>query len=373
MRIGITCFPSLGGSGVVAAELGKALAAKGHQVHFITSRLPFRLEELGENLYFHPVHPMPYPVFETPPYTIALASVISQVSQREGLDLLHAHYAVPHSTAAILGREACECELKVVTTLHGTDTRLVGLDPSYWPITRWSIERSDGVTAVSRYLRDLSVRDFHLTRPVEVIYNFVDTQRFRPACCPFLREKLAAPEEKVLVHVSNFRPLKRVPDLIRVFSQVAKRVKARFLLVGHGPQHAEAERLARDLEVSEQVNFLGVLEDVSPILSVSDVYLCGSEQESFGLAVLEAMSCAVPPVATAVGGLRELVTSGETGYLVPFGDWEAMVERTVELLRNEDRRREMGERSRQRAIQHFDKEIIVQQYERFYERILEQG
>ena len=370
MNIGITCFPKYGGSGVVAAELGKALAQRGHQVHFITTELPFRIEELTENLFFHQVTAMPYPVFETPPYTLALASQMAEVAERERLDILHAHYAVPHSTAAFLARACCNCPTRIITTLHGTDTRLVGLDPSYWRITRFSMNQADGLTAVSYYLRDVSVRDFHLDKDVRVIYNFVDVERFRPARCSFLRNKLAGEDERILIHLSNFRPIKRVPDVIRAFALLAHRVKSRLLLVGTGPDRGEAERLAVELEIADHVHFLGPMNDVSPVLSVADLCLMASEQESFGLAALEAMSCQVPVIATQVGGLPELVMEGETGYLVPLGDVEAMAARAWELLNDEEKRRSLAHNARQHAVEHFHIDQIVSQYEEYYRDVM---
>lgn len=370
MNIGLTCFPKYGGSGVVASELGKALARRGHQVHFITTELPFRIEELTENLFFHQVTAMPYPVFETPPYTLALASRMAEVAEQARLDILHAHYAIPHATAAYLARACCNCPTRIITTLHGTDTRLVGLDPSYWRITRFSMMQADGLTAVSHYLRDLSVKDFHLDKDVRVIYNFVDTEQFRPARCPFLRHKLAGEDERILVHLSNFRPVKRVPDIVRAFALVAHRIKSRLLLVGTGPDRAEAERLAVELEIADHVNFLGPMNDVSPVLSIADLFLMASEQESFGLAALEAMSCQVPVIATRVGGLPELVKDGETGYLVPLGDVEAMAARIRDLLSDEDRRLTMARNARQRAVEEFNADRIVSQYEEYYQEVL---
>jgi len=370
MNIGITCFPTYGGSGVIASELGKALAQRGHVVHFITTELPFRIEELTDNLFFHPVTAMPYPVFEHPPYTLALASRMAEVIEHEKLHILHVHYAIPHSTAAFLARLCCDCAVKVITTLHGTDTRLVGLDPSYWRITRFSMEQSHGLTAVSRYLRDVTKRDFELENPIEVIYNFVDPDRFAPTHCLFLRHKLAAADERLLVHISNFRPIKRVADIVRAFQIIQRQVHSRLLLVGTGPDRPAIERLVIELGLSDHVNFLGAMNDVSGVLAIADLFLMASEQESFGLAALEAMSCGTPVIVPRVGGLPELVEEGQTGFLFPLGDVEALSERALEVLREEDLWRHLADHARRRAVEHFGRERIVPEYERYYERVL---
>lgn len=370
MNIGIVCFPTIGGSGVVAAELGKALAARRHTVHFVTTGVPFRVEELSERLQFHPVTPMPYPVFHSTPYTLALATRLAEVAERHELDLVHAHYAIPHSTAAYLARVSSPRPFKVITTLHGTDTRLVGLDPSYRHIVRFSIRESDGVTAVSRWLRDSSVIDFELDRPVEVIHNFVDTQHFRPGVCPRLRAMLAAEHEPVCVNVSNLRPVKGVLNVIRAHAQVARATGARLIVVGDGPQREEAEALANELDVGCKVTFVGRRDDVAPYLACADLYYQAAEQESFGVAALEAMSTGLPVVAMKVGGLPELVVDGETGLLVPLGDPTALAEAVIGLLRDDERRRAVGEAARRRAVECFDTATVVPQYESLYERVL---
>lgn len=370
MRIGISCFAGHGGSGVVAAELGKALAARGHEIHFITLALPFRVGELDARLQFHPVAPMPYPVFDHPPYTLALATRMAEVAERYALDLIHCHYAIPHSAAAYLARVSTSSSLKVCTTLHGTDTRLVGLDPSYRHIVRFSIEESDGVTAVSKNLRDSSVGDFNLTRPVEVIYNFVDTHRFQPCRCEQLRDCLSPDGEKLVIHVSNLRPVKGVLDIVRAHALITEATGARLIIVGGGPQRDEAEHLANELGIGARVLFAGMLDDVAPYVACADLFLAASRQESFGLAALEAMSSGVPVVAMRVGGLPELVDEGVTGLLTPPGDVSALAEAAIELLRDEDRRRSFATASRERAVNLFSPEVIVPQYEAHYRKCL---
>lgn len=370
MKIGISCFPGHGGSGVVAAELGKALAARGHEVHFVTREQPFRIEELTENLYFHPVTPMPYPVFTSAPYTLALATRLADIADKHDLDVIHAHYAIPHSTAAYLARMSSDRDLRVVTTLHGTDTRLVGLDPSYWRMVRFSIEQSDAVTAVSRDLAEQSASDFRLTRPVEVIHNFIDTHRFRPGVCPHLRAMIAADDELICCHVSNLRPVKRVADIVRAHARVTAATGARLVVVGNGPDRDEAERLAGELGVAGRISFLGTRDDVAPYLAAADVFVMASEQESFGVAALEAMACGVPVVAPRIGGLQELVDDGITGELTPPGDIEALATAQIGLLRDGVRRRAWGEAARARAVSEFATEIIMPRYTELYERVL---
>ncbi|NUQ01016.1 MAG: N-acetyl-alpha-D-glucosaminyl L-malate synthase BshA [Armatimonadetes bacterium] len=369
MRIGISCFAGHGGSGVVAAELGKELARHGHEVHFITTQVPFRVTELSERLHFHPVSPLPYPVFPSPPMTLALATRMAEVAERHALDLIHCHYAIPHSAAAYLARVSCRCDLRVVTTLHGTDTRLVGIDPSYRHIVRFSIEESHGVTAVSRSLRDSSVADLELTVPVEVIYNFVDTDRFRPGLCPQLRASLAHEGEPICMHVSNLRPVKGVLDIVRAHALVSEATGARLVMVGNGPQRDEAAHLASELGIGGKVTFTDLLDDVAPYLSCADLFVAASRQESFGMAALEAMSSGVPVVAMRVGGLPELVGNG-CGLLTPPGEVEALAQAQIELLGDEDRRRAYGAAARERAVTCFNPGAIVPQYERHYERVM---
>jgi L-malate glycosyltransferase len=371
MNIGITCYPTVGGSGAVAAELGKQLALRGHHVHFVSYRLPFRLGGFQENVRFHEVDVTTYALFEYPPHDLALAAKMAEVSRAEHLDLLHVHYAIPHAIAGFLAQAMLGPSApKLVTTLHGTDITLVGQDPSFMEITRFGIERSDGVTAVSEFLRRMTVEEFGITRPIEVIPNFVDLARHcagRPAPD---RSAFAAPGERILLHMSNFRPVKRVPDIVRVFERVNREIPSILLMVGDGPERASAQALARRLGVADRVRFLGRQDQIEEMTAIADLYLLPSELESFGLSALEAMACGVPVIGSDAGGLPEVVVNGETGYLLPVGDIEGMATRALEILRDDQRRKEMGRAGRQRAARLFSSEAIVTQYERFYERVL---
>ncbi|MCC7492693.1 MAG: N-acetyl-alpha-D-glucosaminyl L-malate synthase BshA [Fimbriimonadaceae bacterium] len=370
MKIGVSCFAGLGGSGVVAAELGKQLAERGHEVHFFSTSLPFRVDDLSDRLRFHQVTPMPYPVFEHTPITLALATKMAEVGEAEGLDLIHCHYAIPHSTAAYLARVSSRRELKVVTTLHGTDTRLVGLDSSYRHIVRFSIEASDGVTAVSESLRESSVHDLALERPVEVIYNFVDTNYFVPRPHCQLRRALSPRCAPVVMHVSNLRPVKGILDIVRAHAVVRERTGAQLVIVGDGPQREEAEKLAHGLGLGCDVTFVGRRDDVASYLACADLYVAASREESFGMSALEAMSCGVPVVAMRVGGLPELVAEGETGLLTPPGEVLPFAQAQIELLNDEPRRAAMGAAARERAVHCFNPAAIVPQYEDLYRRAL---
>jgi N-acetyl-alpha-D-glucosaminyl L-malate synthase BshA len=371
MRLAITCFAGVGGSGIVATELGIGLAARGYEVHFVCADMPFRLEDLSDRLFFHPVRPFPYPVLRSPMYDLALASRLAEVIAEQELDLLHVHYAIPHAVSAYLARQICPRPFRVITTLHGTDTRLVGLDPSYRPITRFSLEQSDGITAVSRDLAEHTQVDFALTRPIEVIHNFVDTERFRPReLPPCFREHFAAPDERLVVHVSNMRPVKRLGDIVRAFAHLQRAVPARLLLVGEGPDQPEAERLACELEISDRVIFAGNMAHVENALAVADLFMLASETESFGLAALEAMACEVPVVGTRIGGVPEVVEHGVTGMLVPLGDVEALAEAGIDLLTNAERLAHFGRAARERTVTCFGYEAGIAAYERYYEQIV---
>jgi len=370
MRIGVTCFATQGGSGVIAAELGKSLAGRGHDVHFICPELPFRIEELSRGMYFHPVHTVTYPVFTSPPYVLALASKMSLIARDVGLDLVHVHYAIPHAAAAYLAREICARRFRVITTLHGTDTRLVGLDPSLRPITRFALQQCDGVTAVSRYLAEATRRDFSLDLEITVIPNFVDPEDFSRRPPPGLRERFAPPDAGIAIHVSNFRSIKRPQDAVRAFRIIRERVEARLIMVGDGPERGPCEQLALELGLGDRVHFLGGQQSVADLLAISDVFLLPSELESFGLAALEAMSSEVPVVAYDVGGVPEVVVDGETGYLVPFGDIEGMADRAAAILLEGDRRQALGAGARRRAIEQFSRERLVGKYEAYYRSLL---
>jgi len=379
-KIGITCYPTYGGSGVVATELGIELAARGHQVHFITSSPPFRLSGREANIRFHEVEVYRYPLFEHPPYDLALATRMAEVAEFYSLDLLHVHYAIPHSLSALLARQMLETQQEVarrrylpfITTLHGTDITLVGLDRSYLPITQFGIEQSDGVTAISSYLRDRTREAFNIQNEIEVIRNFVNCDVYLrvPSKYEAMRPNFASASEKLLVHLSNFRPVKRVLDVVEVFGRVAKAVPSRLMLIGDGPDRSAAEHLALRLGVADRVHFLGKQDNVNELLPLADLMIMPSEMESFGLAALEAMACSVPTIATQVGGVPELVTDGINGLLFPLGDVEAMAAAAIDLLRDEKRLAEMARAARTTATDHFCASRIIPLYEQYYERVI---
>jgi N-acetyl-alpha-D-glucosaminyl L-malate synthase BshA len=373
MKIGITCYPTYGGSGVIATELGKALAKKGHQIHFISYALPFRLTNFVENVVFHEVELSSYPLFEFPLYSLALASKMVEVSLYEKLDLLHVHYAIPHASSAYLAKQILKekRDIKVITTLHGTDITLVGLEPSFLPLVKFSTEQSDGVTAVSRFLKEKTLTNYAIEKDIQVIPNFVDTELYRPQKDCAFREHLAPEGEKIIVHTSNFRPVKRVPDTIRILDQVLKEVPSKLVLVGDGPDRSECERLCRELHLCDQVKFLGKQDGLVEILNAADLFIIPSQSESFGLAALEAMACGIPVVASSVGGLPELVRHNETGFIAEIGDINRMAKYCIDLLTNERKRILFSENSRKRAVELFDKSIIVPMYEDYYKKILE--
>jgi N-acetyl-alpha-D-glucosaminyl L-malate synthase BshA len=380
MRIGITCYPTYGGSGVVATELGIELAALGHEIHFISYSQPFRLSGRDDGIFYHEVPVSSYPLFEFPPYDLALASRMSEVAEYYALDLLHVHYAIPHSVSALLARQILAARgrhLPFVTTLHGTDITLVGLDRSYLPIVRYAIQESDGVTSISNYLRERTIADFDITRPIETITNFVNCDVYTPAsdqvqkvnACE-RRHHFAAPGEPILMHLSNFRPVKRVADVVKVFARVAQERAAQLVLVGDGPDRSSAEWLAHDLGIHSRVHFLGKQERVSELLALADLFLMPSEMESFGLAALEAMACKVPTIATRVGGVPELIDDGVTGLLYPVGDVEGMAGGALSLLNDPPRLKAMREAARQTAQKRFCANLVVPRYVRFYEQVL---
>jgi len=373
MKIGIVCYPTYGGSGVVATELGKALAARGHQIHFISYALPMRLDGYLDNISYHEVEMASYPLFEFPLYTPSLASKIVEVARFEKLDLVHAHYAIPHAISAYLAREILHSGLKVITTLHGTDITLVGLEPSFLQVMRFSIEQSDGVTAVSRFLREKTMTNYSIDKDIRVIPNFVDTRKYHRTPDAAVREKFAPAEERVVVHVSNFRVVKRVQDVIRIFADVRKKVPARLLLVGDGPDRSACEILTREMDLHQHVRFLGKQLELVPILSSADLMLMPSQSESFGLSALEAMACEVPVISSSVGGLPELQVHGETGYIAEIGDIDRMARYAVELLTNDSKRRQFGLAGRARAEQNFDVRKIVTMYEDYYAECLAAG
>jgi N-acetyl-alpha-D-glucosaminyl L-malate synthase BshA len=375
MKIGITCYPTYGGSGVVATELGKNLAERDHEIHFISSSLPFRLSHVAGNIFFHEVNVQSYPLFESPPYTLSLTSKMVDIAKHAGLDVLHVHYAIPHATSAVMARQILAAEgisLPIVTTLHGTDITLIGQDPSFAPVVTWSINQSNGVTAVSNYLRQQTYDHFEVTNGIEVIPNFIDTDRFYRQNKEHFKQALCPNGEKVIVHVSNFRPVKNTKQVVEIFHQLQDDTPdVKLLLVGDGPERVPTERKARELGVFDDIRFLGKQDPIEEILSIADVFLMPSDSETFGLAALEAMACGVPTVVSNVGGLPELVEDDETGYLCPVDDVDAFTDRTRALLTDEALHSRMAAAARSRAVDTFDIDHVVPMYEQYYETVRE--
>ena len=375
MKIGITCYPVYGGSGVVATELGIALAARGHEIHFISYALPFRLGKLTPNIFFHEVDVMTYPLFEYPPYALTLTSKMADIAKHEKLDLLHVHYAIPHATSALLARQILAQQgirIPIVTTLHGTDITLVGRDPSFEPVVTYSMNQSDGITAVSDYLRTETMSHFEMERDIVVIPNFIDTERFRRLDTAALKEELCPNCEKVLAHVSNFRPVKNAMHVVKIFNILKQRGHAiKLLLVGDGPDRMPAEHMARELGIYEDIRFMGKQEAVEEILSIANVFIMPSGSETFGLAALEAMACEVPVVASNIGGLPELVEHGVSGFLCPLGNLEAFANRIEAIITNDELANSMGKAARRRAVENFANEEIIPRYEAFYEETIQ--
>ena len=376
MKVGITGYPTYGGSGVVATELGLELARRGHEIHFISYSQPIRLTEHEPNIHYHEVEVTRYPLFEYPPYDLALATRMAEVSQLYELDLLHVHYAIPHSVSAMLAKQMLAAtpprrNLPFVTTLHGTDITLVGLDRSYLPITRFSIEQSDGVTAISQYLRSRTLKIFDVKNHIEVIPNFVNCDEYmRKPEWAAQRDEYASNDERILVHLSNFRPVKRVLDVIEIFDRVRKKIPSKLILIGDGPDRSQAEWLAVQKGIHEQILFLGKQDQVREKLAISDVMLMPSELETFGLAALEAMACEVVPIATRAGGVPELIEHGVTGFLADVGDVETMARYAIDLLGDEAALRAMGHRAREAARERFCSTNIIPLYEAFYQKVL---
>jgi L-malate glycosyltransferase len=377
MRIGITCYPTYGGSGVVATELGIELSVLGHEIHFISYSQPFRLSGRDGGVFYHEVPVSSYPLFEFPPYDLALASRMAEVAELYELDLLHVHYAIPHSVSALLARQMLATRgrrLPFVTTLHGTDITLVGLDRSYLPITRYSIQESDGVTSISQYLKDKTLGDFGITREIEVVPNFVNCDVYTPvrdeAVRRASRKHLVGSEEPILIHLSNFRPVKRVLDVVKVFAQVNRTIPAQLVLVGDGPDRSAAEWLAHDLGIQARVHFLGKQDRVNELLPLADLMLMPSQLESFGLAALEAMACMVPSIATRVGGVPELIDHEETGLLYAVGDVDGMARGAIELLNDAKRLQEMRDTARRTAQKRYCATLVLPHYVKYYESVL---
>lgn len=374
MKIGIVCYPTYGGSGVVATELGKALAKEGHEIHFITYSQPTRLDFFSENLYYHEVSVKSYPLFDYPPYELALASKMVDVVEHEKLDLLHVHYAIPHASAAYMARQILKTKgifCPFITTLHGTDITLVGKDVTYEPVVTFSINESDGVTAVSRDLRKDTLDHFKISKEIEVIPNFIDLERFKKQKKDHFKKAICPHDEKLIVHTSNFRRVKRVEDVLSIFKEIRKVVPSKLLLVGDGPERSKMEEIARNTLRMEDVRFLGKLEAVEEVLSVSDLFLMTSEKESFGLAALEAMACEVPVISTNAGGLPELNLDGTSGFVCNVGDTVTMAEKAIHILDDRNLARfKMGALERAKD---FDVSNILPLYEKFYHKILEKN
>jgi N-acetyl-alpha-D-glucosaminyl L-malate synthase BshA len=370
MKIGITCHPSAGGSGVLATELGIALAERGHTVHFVTEEVPFRLKEFHENIFCHYTASASYPLFRTPHQSLSLATKICEVAEENDIELWHAHYAIPNAASAIFAREMLPKDKRfcLVATLHGTDITLVGSDPSFFRITKFSMEQSCAVTAVSEWLRQETLRKFQIEKPIQTIYNFVDTDKFRPQSS--LRCHFAPQGEKVVMHISNFRPVKRVTDVVRIFRKILDHVPAKLVMVGEGPERLSATGVAKQLGVTDRILYLGNYANIEEVLPCADLILQPSEHESFGLVPLEAMACQVPVVATASGGITEVVSNGKTGYLCEVGDIESMAAGAIDILTDEAKARAMGENGRAVAIAKFHRDIIVSQYEALYKELL---
>lgn len=372
MKIGIVCYPTFGGSGVVATELGKSLARRGHEIHFISYKQPARLDFFSEGTYYHEVYVSHYPLFDFPPYETALTSRLVDVVKTSNLDLLHVHYAIPHASAAVMAKQILAnagIHIPVITTLHGTDITLVGKDKSFEPVVSWALNESDGITAVSASLKSDTYSNFHISKQIDVIPNFIDFKRFSKQPKEHFKKVLAREGEKIIVHTSNFRKVKRVEDVVKVFDLIRKEISSKLLLVGDGPERPNIEILCRELGLNDQVFFLGKQDSVEEILSVCDLFLLPSETESFGLAALEAMACEVPVVSSDSGGIPELNKHGITGYLCTIGDVESMAKYSISILKDEETLRKFKHQAKQEALK-FDIDVIVPMYEEFYKKIL---
>jgi N-acetyl-alpha-D-glucosaminyl L-malate synthase BshA len=371
LKIGITCYPSVGGSGVIGTELGKLLAERGHEIHFITSSVPFRLNKFYPNIYFHQVEVNQYSVFQYPPYDLALASKMAEVAEREKLDLLHVHYAIPHAVCAILAKQMVGRDIKIMTTLHGTDITILGSDHSLNNLIRFGIEQSDLVTAVSNSLVKETYELIKPKKEIHTVYNFIDERVYRKHDMTHLKKEYGiSEEEKVIIHISNFRKVKRVEDVIRSFALIEKQVPSKLLLVGDGPEFCAMTRLVKNLDLEGKVLFLGKQDNVEELLSMSDLMLLLSEKESFGLVLLEAMACGVPCIGTRIGGIPEVIEDGKTGYICELGDVQGVVKKAVNLLQNNKLHRQMTEDVQHAVKEHFSSEKIVSQYEKMYYEML---
>jgi N-acetyl-alpha-D-glucosaminyl L-malate synthase BshA len=372
MKIGISCYPTYGGSGVVATELGKNLALRGHEIHFITYALPYRLNEFNENIFYHEVKVPEYPLFEYPPYALALATKMAEIALNEKLDLIHAHYAIPHAISAYMAKQMVidKHPLKIITTLHGTDITLVGADASFMRITQYSINHSDAVTAVSEYLKNETNKIFNPNLPIEVIHNFISEHPMQQKTCDNLRKKLSPNGAPILVHLSNFRPVKRVKDVIEIARKVLTKIPIRLVMIGDGPERYDAEKLAREYCISDKVIFMGKQEEIYLVLSAADVFILPSGLESFGLAALEAMSCGVPCITSDVGGLPEVNRNGVCGYIAPLGNTDKMSEYVIKILEDPNLKKELSRNARSHAFKNFHDGIIIPKYLDLYQKVL---
>ncbi|SFA98752.1 MULTISPECIES: N-acetyl-alpha-D-glucosaminyl L-malate synthase BshA [unclassified Bacillus (in: firmicutes)] len=375
LKIGITCYPTVGGSGVVATELGKMLAEKGHEIHFISSSMPFRLKKMYHNVFYHQVEVNQYSVFQYPPYDIALASKMAEVADREKLDILHVHYAIPHAVCAILAKQMSRRDLKIVTTLHGTDITVLGYDPSLADAIKFGIEKSDYVTAVSHSLIKQTYDLMKTEKEIETVYNFIDQRvYYKRLDAHYLKKEYGIKEEeKVIIHVSNFRPVKRVQDVVKTFAKISAQMPAKLLLVGDGPEISLVCKLVSELGLNEKVIFLGKQDNVEELYSISDLMLLLSEKESFGLVALEAMSCGVPCIGTNVGGIPEVITNGENGFICELGDIQSMFDKGITLLSDNILHESFSQNAIQTVRDKFRADLIVEQYEKIYFRLLDSG
>lgn len=374
LKIGITCYPTVGGSGVVATELGKLLAEKGHQIHFISSSMPFRLNKMYHNIYYHQVEVNSYSVFQYPPYDLALASKMAEVIKREKLDILHVHYAIPHAVCAILAKQMAGTDVKIVTTLHGTDITVLGYDPSLKDLIKFGIEKSDAVTAVSNALVSQTMELIAPDKDIHTVYNFIDERVYQKTDSRHLRQQYGIDDsEKVCIHVSNFRAVKRVKDVVQSFDLIQKKMPAKLLLVGDGPEMTVVCRLVKDLGLEDHVLFLGKQDNLEELYSISDLILLLSEKESFGLVLLEAMACGVPGIGTNVGGIPEVIDDGETGYICELGDIEGVAEKAVELLSDPGLYQRLSEAAVSKVQTKFGSETITAEYESIYRELVSQN
>ena len=371
MKVGIVCYPTHGGSGVIASELALGLARRGHEIHIVSYATPFRLGSFHQNVFIHEVEVASYPLFKYPPYALALATKLVEVAREYGLDLIHAHYAVPHAASAYLAKKMLRTqELKTITTLHGTDITLVGGDKSFYQAIKFNIEESDGVTAVSHYLQQRTLQEFSIDREIRVIHNFVDTHLYSHDSSDCTKGHFAPKGEKVLMHASNFRSVKRVKDVVHVFARIQERIPAKLLLVGEGPDRLPVQQQVKDLHLSDHVLFLGEQDYMEELLSCADLFILPSEQESFGLVALEAQSFGVPVIGTNMGGLPEVVAHGKTGFLLPIGDIEGMAAKALELFESPAQYASFQKQARDRVLGCFDSQMIIPQYEAYYQEVL---